>query len=402
MAPSAVYALDWSLKASDIETIELNDNQFLRTSPAASLGSYSTITTNAEARTPVSKFDFDADGSYKKYWGPGADGAQSESISYGFRGRYQLDGKTASDNEYLESAWRQTSTAFALLGDLGVVTSTRGFLDSLSFRGGMNRSISALDSLSLFATSTHISYEPSSGGTPLTDTLANGLWRHRVSSITELQASSEFELLNYENALNTSVQIYRNKLGFNSTLSSVLSMNGNIGAAYLITEGGANPLASLGSNPANTSASSALLDWIGDAVLTYKILKNTTLSLVASQSIGPSIVGSLSKRDSITANLSQTINPQSTLSFSANVSRSIATVSTDYASASIGYGYSFTRDWTAHLTYRFLHRFASTGGTTTIDSITGTPTVGGTGPASSNSVMLVISHSYTVLPAGGS
>ena len=36
----------------------------------------------------------------------------------------------------------------------------------------------------------------------------------------------------------------------------------------------------------------------------------------------------------------------------------------------------------------------------TIDPITGTPTVGGTDPGSSNSIMLVVSHNYTVLPPG--
>jgi hypothetical protein len=54
----------------------------------------------------------------------------------------------------------------------------------------------------------------------------------------------------------------------------------------------------------------------------------------------------------------------------------------------------------AQLTYRYQHRFASTGGTTTIDPITNTPTVSGTGPADSHSVMLVVSHNFTVLPRG--
>ena len=84
----AVCGICVRLVASDSqsETIELNSNQFLRTSPAPSVGSYSTITANAEARTPISKFNFDADGTYRKYWGPGVEGVQSEALNYGFRG----------------------------------------------------------------------------------------------------------------------------------------------------------------------------------------------------------------------------------------------------------------------------------------------------------------------------
>ena len=72
---------------------------------------------------------------------------------------------------------------------------------------------------------------------------------------------------------------------------------------------------------------------------------------------------------------------------------------TDFASASVTYGYNFTRDLTAQLTYRYQHRFASSG-TTTIDPITGIPTVAGTGPASSNSIMLTVTNNYIVLPHG--
>jgi hypothetical protein len=399
MAPSVAFADDWSIRTTETQTVELNDNQFLQTSPAASLGSYSTLAANAEARTPTSKFDFDGDGSYKKYWGPGVDGVPSEYLSYGFKARYEVTEKSNSDREFVETNWRQQSTALALLNDLGIITNAGGFLDTLTATGGIDRSVTARDSLSLFATSTRTSYEPSSGGTPFTDTVARGTWRHNSSSITALNASSEFELLNYDNASNTRIQIYRNQLGTDATLSSVLSFRGNVGAAYLITDGGVNPLAAIGTNGSASSTSSSLVDWIGDAVLTYRMLKNTTFTLTANQSIAPSIVGSLFKTDSIVASLSQTINDRSTLSFSASGSRLISTTTTDFATASVTYSYNFTRDLSAQLTYRYQHRFASTG-TDIIDPITGFPTVSGTGPANSNSVMLVVSHNFTVLPRG--
>jgi hypothetical protein len=397
IAPSAAFALDWSLSSSQTETIELNDNQFLRTPPAASLGAYSTITANAEALTPTSKFDFDTNASYKKYWGPGVAGSASEFLNYNFKGHYEVSEKNKFDREYIEANWEQSSTALAVLNDLGFLTNASGYLDRLTATGGIDRSLSARDTLSLFATSTQTSYEPSSGGTAFTDTLARGMWRHSLSSIAAINVSSEFELLNYDNATNTRVQIYRNQIGVDATLSSVLSFRGNIGAAYLLTDGGVSTLAL---PTGSTGSSSSDIGWIGDATLTYRMLKNTTLTLVANQSIGPSIVGSLFERDSITASLSQTINSHSTLSFSASGTRTIATTTTDFASASATYAYNFTRDWSAQFTYRYQHRFASTGGATIIDPITGTPTVGGTGPANSNSVMLAVTHNYTVLPHG--
>src|SRR3954447_2991612 len=102
MAPLDALAFDWSLQTTQSETVELNSNQFLRASPAPSVGSYSTITANAEARTPTSRFDFNADGTYRKSWGPGADGIPSETLNYGFKARYETTGKTAADREYID------------------------------------------------------------------------------------------------------------------------------------------------------------------------------------------------------------------------------------------------------------------------------------------------------------
>jgi hypothetical protein len=397
IAPTAAFAFDWSLRTSQSETIELNDNQFLRTLPAPSVGSYTTLTANAEARTRASKFNLDASGTYRKYWGPGVEGASSEFLNYNLSGRYETINKIPFDREFIEANWAQSSTALALLSDLGVVSNASGYLNSLTTTGGIDRSLSARDTLNLLATSTHTFYEPSSGGTSFTDTLARGVWWHRLNPIAALSISSEFELLNYDNASNSQVQIYRNQVGVDTTLSPILSFRGNIGAAYLVANGGGSILTPA---TATGSTSGSDIDWIGDAILTYKMLKNTTVTLIASQSIAPSLVGSLFKRDVISASLTHAINNRSTISFSASGNRSISTTSTDYASASATYTYNLTRDWIAQLTYRYQHRFASTGGTNTIDPITGTPTVGGITPASSNSIMMTVTHSYTVLPGG--
>jgi hypothetical protein len=319
-------------------------------------------------------------------------------LNYGFRARYEALGKSSFDREFIETGWRQQSTSLALLNQLGVVLPASGFLDTLTASGGIDRAVTAKDNVSLFATSTRTTYEPSSGGTPLTDTIARGTWRHSLRSNIAATASSEIELINYDNATNTRVQIFRNSAGVDTTLSPLLSFRGNLGAINIITNGGTNPLA--GSGVAAGSASSSLLDWIGEAALTYRMFSDTTVTLLASQSIGPSVVGSLFKQDTISAGLTYTINSRSSLSFFASGTRSIATTSTDFASASVTYGHNLTRDLSAQLTYRYQHRFAGAGGATIFDPITGTPTVSGTTAATSNSLMLVVSHSYTVLPRG--
>lgn len=397
MSPSVAAAFDWSIRTTESETVELNSNQFLRNSPAGSLGSTSSLTANAEARTPTSKFNFDGDGSYAKYWGPGADGIP-EFLNYGFRGRYEHSEKNAFDREYFETSWRQQSTALALLNDLGIATNANGFIDRLTASGGVDRSLTALDSLSLFATSTRTSYEPSAGGTAFTDTLARGVWRRSLSQTTALNLSSEFEQLDYDNSFNTSIQIYRNQIGVDTTLSPLLSFRGNVGTALIDTERGA-ATSIIGGTASSTPVSGSSIDWIGDATLTYKLLKTTTLTLNASQSVGPSIVGSLFKTDTIAASLAYLINSRSNLTFSASGIRQTSTTTTDFVSGAASYGYNFTPEWLAQLTYRYSHRFAS-GGTTIIDPITGTPTVSGTSPADSHSLMVSVTHSYTLLPAG--
>jgi len=397
LAPATAFAWDWSLKTSESETVELNSNQFLRASPAGSLGSYSKITGTAEALTPTSKLILDGDGSYRKYWGPGASGVP-ESLSSGAKAHYEQLGENKFDREYVEAVWRQQSTALALLNDLGLITPATGFIDRFTASGGIDRSFNARDTVNLFATSTRTYYEPSSGGTAFTDTLARGSWRHGINSTTGLSLSSEAELLAYDNAFSTQVDIYRNQIGIDTALSSSMSFKGNIGAAYLVTDRGVSTSA-IGGVTSNIPIGSTALDWIGDAILTYKFMKSATLSVIASQSVGPSIVGSLIKRDTVGASVNYLINSRENLTISASGNRQITTTTTDYASVAATYGYNPTRDVSLQFTYRYQHRFASTG-TTIFDPLTGTPTVSGTGPADSHSVMFVATHNFLVLPHG--
>ena len=427
LMPGAAWGVDWSVQSTATETIELNDNQFLATAPAGgTVSSYSSISEKAEARTPTSKFDFTSDASYRKYWGPGAEGLPlSYNLSYGFNAHYELAGKTAPDRTWVEADFKSQSSAFALLNELGIFSNVTGSIDRLTFSGGADRALTARDTISLLASSTDTFYEPGSAGTAFRDTNANATWRHRLTSLTSLTASTGGEWLSYDNAFATNVLILRNQAGIDMTPTPLLSFHASAGAAYVQTINGIGTIPTsslsgsfvvtpagngsfdvttpsgsfvgiLSGNSVTVPISSATVGFIGDMLLTYKPVKTTTFALTASQSIGPSIVGSLFQLSTVRASVTQNINAASSLTVAADVSRSTSTTTTDFASASVSYSYQWTRAWSASATYRFLHRFEASG-TTTIDPITNTPVTAGLGPASSNSLMFTVSRNFADL-----
>jgi hypothetical protein len=404
ISATRALAVDWSMNSSLSETVELNTNQFLRSALAGgTLGSYSTITANAQARTPNSRFIFDGDINYQKYWGPGIEipQQQTEFRQDGIKARYETTGKDPTDLTYGEVIFRETSTALAILSNLGVATTAQGFLDTSTIRGGIERNITPLDFATLSARSTYTNYDPPSGGTPFTDSSAVGTWRHRLNQNLALIGSSEFEWLSFNNLSNTNFMILRDMAGVDATLSPVLSFRGTAGVAYVKSEQNATtvPLVPLATT---TASSGSVADFITDMLLTYRMLKNTTLTLFGNQTIGPSVIGSLTKQTTIGAGLTHIINGRSSLSFAASASRQATTSSSDFYSGSVVYSYQLAREWNSQISYRHLHRTASTGSTTggIFDPITGIPIVSSVGPASSDSIMLVVTRNFTVLPPG--
>ena len=403
ISSTRALAVDWSVNSSLSETVELNNNQFLRSMLAGgTLGSYSTITANAQALTPTSRFTFDGDITYQKYWGPGTEGIpQTEFRQDGVKARYETTGKDPTDLTYGEVIFRESSTALAILSNLGVATTAQGFIDTSTVRGGVERNITPLDFVTLSARSTYTNYDPPSGGTAFTDSSAVGTWRHRLNSNLALTGSSELEWLNFNNLSNTTIMILRDTAGVDATLSPVLSFRGMAGVGYVKSDQNATavPLLPL----AATSASSgSVADFITDMLLTYRMLKNTTLTLSGNQTIGPSVIGSLTKQTTIGAGLTHIINSRSSLSFAASASRQVTTSSSDFYSGSVTYSYQLAREWNSQISYRHLHRTASTGGTTgaIFDPISGIPIVSSGGAASSDSIMVVVTRNFTVLPPG--
>jgi hypothetical protein len=400
------FAADWSLNATLSETTELNDNQWMRSMLAGgTLGSYSTIFANAVARTPTSRLLLDGDFTYTKYWGPGTVGIPlTETIAGGGHAGYETFGNDPANRQYVDGSWHTSSTQLAILSDLGILTPTTGNINIATVRGGIERNLSASDFVALSARSTLSYYDPASVGTQFLDTAGNVSWKHRLNRIASISINSDAEWLSYDNAQKTNTIILRNTAAVDVAVSPLIDVHASAGAAYIeVNQQGLLatpvPVAPFSTGTLG-SASGSAVGFIGDMLVTYRMLKSTTLSFTASQSVGPSVVGSLFATDAVGTGLIYSINQLSTLSLSANYSRLTSGGVTDFISASIGYNRQLARDWNANLTYRYLHRSATSGAISTFDPVTGFPLISGSAPAQSNAIILTVSHNASILPPG--
>src|SRR5262249_13216718 len=104
---------------------------------------------------------------------------------------------------------------------------------------------------------------------PSVDLFTTGVWRHRLTPVTVVIPSVQFESITYDNAANTTVMIWRGLIGAESQLTPRLRFKGNIGIAHVALTQDGTPTAS---NPAQL-ASGAAASWIGDVLLSYNLTK---------------------------------------------------------------------------------------------------------------------------------
>lgn len=401
LVPGPALAWDWSLSSTLSQTFELNDNQFMRNMLAGgTLGSYSTVSANAVALTPTSRLTVDGDVGYRKYWGPGTEGiSQTESDWVGIHSHYVTWGKNHDDQDFLDGSFRRSSTLVAVLGDLGLLTNVHGDINRTSLQGGVQRSLSALDTISFSAGSALTTYDPANSGTQFVDSTATTSWHHRVDPLTTVSLTSQVEWLNYDTTPVANLLLWRNTGGFETTLSPILSYGVNAGVIYSNAE-----IGSLSASPfvppaflAPVFASGSAVGFIADAHAIWRILRNTTLNLAAGQTIAPSITGALTKRAFLHAGVTQFINPRSSISVAGDISRQTSSGATnDFISGSVSYTYQLAREWNASLTYRYLHRTASSGNIL-LDPVTGLPT-STAAPATANSLMMTVAKTTTIIP----
>jgi hypothetical protein len=112
----------------------------------------------------------------------------------------------------------------------------------------------------------------------------------------------------------------------------------------------------------------------------------TELSVSASQSITPGVLGELSQRTSFGFGLAHSINSISSLSFNGQMTRFNAgggqagSDASDFWSASASYSRRLTREWRTQITYSYRQRDSDASS------------------LSSNSVVMVLARDMTLLP----
>jgi hypothetical protein len=396
--PRPALAWDWSLSSTMSQTVEFNDNLFMRNMLAGgTLGSYTTVTANAVALTPTSRLTVDTDVGYRKYWGGTEGVTQTESDMVGINAHYVTFGKVPGDTAFVDGSFRRSSAVVAVLGDLGLATRAHGDIDQTALRGGFQRSLSALDTVSFSIGSALTSYDPSSSGTQFTDSTAAASWRHRVDPMTTISVDSQLAWLNYDTAPRSNTILFTNTAGFETSFSPVFSYGASAGTIYSNVDSAQTGfLPGTAFNPSYAASSS--VGFVGNAHAIYRLTKNTTLNLLASQTTAPAITGALTKRTVLHAGLTEAINGRSSISVAGDVSRqTLSGVTNDFVSGSISYAYQLARDWNASLTYRYLHRTAANGNVL-LDPLTGLP-VSNAGAASSNSVMVTLANTAIIIPA---
>jgi hypothetical protein len=415
LLPAPALAFDWSLSTTETQTFELNSNQFMRDpSPGGTLGSYTTLTANGVALTPTSRLIVDGNVGYTKYWGPGTEGiAQTESDRVGLHAHYDTWGKNKDDLEYLDGSFRQSSLLTAVLGDLGVLTNVHGDVDQGMIRGGIQRSLSALDTISFSASTALTTYSPASAGIQYTDSSATATWRRRIDPLTTLAVNSQFEYLAYDTIPSENLMLWRNTAGFETAISPVLSYGANLGVIFTRGEFGASPFLPTTAAQLPTFTGGSTVGFIGDAHALYRVTKDTTLNLFASQVVAPVITGQLTKTSTLHAGVTQTLDARSSVTIAGDISQqsfpgatntlrginnNVFGTTNDFWSGSISYSYQLARFWNASLTYRYLHRSTTSGGEF-LDPLTGLPT-SNTVPASANSLLVTVSTTQIVKALG--
>jgi hypothetical protein len=388
---SAAAALDLEIKSRLVQSLEASDNyQLSPQSPGPTYSSISTLIFDSVARTPTMRFASTTDFSYRTFFGPGGEDI-SPARDYGTRLRAEnkVDSQTTA---HFDAAWRFRSASAVQAEQLEEtgntsVGSQSGDTTTESFEGGFRRQLGPRDALTWSARGT--SLEGSGSVTSNKDFLTTAVWTHQLNRVTYVSPTGQFESIKYENLSDTEVTIWKGWLAFDTQLSKRLAVRGSIGGVFLTQDQrvGSVPITPFAVAPFIPGSGSAS-DWIGDLLITYKLNNTTSLTLAAAQSVGPDTFGTIRKTDIAGVVLSYRINRASFLSFSGDFSHQISSQGTsDLYSAGVRYGYDLTRDWNLALSYRFRHRAADSSGPAN------------SGPANSNSVLLVISKNLTILPA---
>jgi hypothetical protein len=383
---SSAFAADVSIKGNVSETVEASNNYFLSNAPSGyTIKSLSAINLDFMARTPTTRYLLDTNYSYYKYFGPGA--ADAGGLTWGTpaSATFSIDHTTELAKYNIAASWTRADAAQTQLTQSGIATA-HGSIITYDVKGGVTRDLGRNDSISWTADASTVSFtDPTQ--TPYVDVTSTIGWNHSLSQTTTLTNSVNFDWFSQDNSANSQRLMWRFMSGLQSQLSQLLTFNGNIGLVFANTYQNGNAPSPIPPPPPGVAPFQLQVGaghgWVGDVGLTYRLLKDTSVSLTAAHAIIPLFTGQLQQTESIGMSLSHNINQFSNLVFSTQYVQSSspgqigqALTALDSFSASVSYGYQLTREWRTNLSYTYR------------DNV---------GVATSSTVLFALSRDFTVL-----
>jgi hypothetical protein len=359
---SDAYAADVAVKGSLSETFDGSNNYFLSNAPSGTtFRSLSAVNVDAIAQTPDTRMLLNTNFSYYKYFGAGAADTSPTSGTPAAT-RFQFDHTTELNRYNFAASWQRADVATTQLTESGIVTG-HGFFDTFRMGGGITRDISREDSISWSAGGTRTTFTNSTQA-PYTDFTTMGAWNHSFSPRTTLTTSVAFDWFSQDDQAKSERVFWQIVTGLRSQLSSRLSFNVAVGATYANSyqRAAVPPAIPPPTVPLQSGVASGMLANVG---VTYKLLKNTTVSFSAAESLVPTTLGPLQKITTAGATLSYGINRVSNLSFSTQFARvsedAFVGGNSDFFSAQVNYGYRLAKEWRTNLSYTYRHRTDVTG-----------------------------------------
>jgi hypothetical protein len=386
---SSAFAADVSIKGNVSETVEASNNYFLSNAPSGyTIKSLSAINLDFMARTPTTRYLLDTNYSYYKYFGPGAADAQGLTWGTPASATFSIDHTTELAKYNIAASWTRADAAQTQLTQSGTATA-HGSINTYNVNGGVTRDLGRNDSISWTAQASTVSFtDPAQ--TPYVDVTSTIGWNHSLSQTTTLTNSVNFDWLSQDDTAKSQRLMWRFTSGLQSQLSQFLTFNGNIGLVFVNAYQNGNAQSPIPPPPPGVAPFQLQVGaghgWVGDVELTYRLLKDTSVSLTAAHAIIPLFTGQLQQTESIGMSLSHNINQFSNLVFLTQYAQSSslgqigqigqASTALDSFSASVSYGYQLTREWRTNLSYTYR------------DNV---------GLATSSTVLFALSRDFTVL-----
>ena len=375
---SAAYAADVAIKGNFSETLDGSNNYFLSNSPSGTtFKSLSAVNLDVLARTPDTRLLLNTNLGYYNYFGPGAaDTSPTTGVPLGTS--FQIDHTTELDRYNFAMSWHRAAVATTQLAESGVVTA-QGFVDSYRAGGSITHDLSRTDSLIWSVQGTKTTFTGSAQA-PYTDLSTTGGWIHQFNPRNTLTTSVTFDWFNQDDSANSQRIFWQIMTSLRSQLSSRLTFTGSVGALSSNSyEKNPQPVIS----PTSIQQGGVTQGALASAIITYQLLKSTTVSFAAAQSIVPTTLGPLQKISTVGSTLNYTINSWSDLSFSTQFSHisdsAFVGGASDLFSAQVSYGYRLTRDWRTNLSYTYRNR----------DDVTGV--------ASSSTILARLTYDFSLL-----